>query len=125
MVMARPSGVTPVVDPRYPFTPGLISATQRSDWRASRSASLTLPWMTCTNMVTSSAWLRRTLPAVRTRRNSHNRLPNRSEDDDRAQHLAAVHLVERPLHVVETDRLGHELLQRQPTLQAAGDERRE
>ena len=30
MVIARPSGVTPVVEPRYPFTVGLISETQRS-----------------------------------------------------------------------------------------------
>src|SRR3954449_7023496 len=66
--------------------------------------------------------MRGTLPAVPTGRNSHNRL---LEQDDRAQDLTAVHLVERRLDIVEPDGLRDELLQRQPTLQVQVDEQRE
>src|SRR4051794_41875507 len=73
--------------------------------------------------------MRRTLRAMRAWRNSHNRLRDTpaytSEHDDRAQHLAAMHLLERRLDVVDADRLGHELLQRQPALQVQVDEQRE
>src|SRR4051794_41854332 len=73
--------------------------------------------------------MRRTLRAMRAWRNSHNRLRDTpaytSEHDDRAQHLAAMHLLERRLEVVDADRLGHELLQRQPALQVQVDEQRE
>ena len=47
------------------------------------------------------------------------------EHDDRAQHFAALHLVERVLDVVETDRLRHELVERESALQVEVDERRE
>ena len=49
----------------------------------------------------------------------------RSEDDDGAQHLAALHLVERVLDLVERDRLGHEPVEVEATLQVQVDERRE
>src|SRR6187401_3002727 len=49
----------------------------------------------------------------------------RLQDDHRAKNLAALHLVERVLDVVEPDRLRHELVEREATLQVQVDERRE
>src|SRR4051812_3730904 len=45
-----------------------------------------------------------------------------SEDDDRPQHLAAVHLLEGRLDVLEPDRLRDELVEREAPLQVQVDE---
>src|SRR5918998_563031 len=48
-----------------------------------------------------------------------------SEQDDAAEHLAVLHLLERLLDVVQPDGLGDELLERQPSLQVQVDQHRE
>src|SRR5207247_2539196 len=48
---ARPSSVTPAVDPRKPFAPGRSSLIHRSSWRRRPSRSATRPSITCTNIV--------------------------------------------------------------------------
>src|SRR3954454_18297666 len=47
------------------------------------------------------------------------------EEHDGAQHLAAVHPLERGLDVVEADPLRHELVEWQPSLQVQVDQHRE
>ena len=49
----------------------------------------------------------------------------RLENDDGAQDFAPLHLVERLLDLVERDRLGHELVEREAALEVELDERRE
>src|SRR3954453_7295138 len=53
------------------------------------------------------------------------RSPARSQHDDGAGHLAARHLLERVLDLVERDRLGDEHRQVDATLQVQVDEHRE
>jgi hypothetical protein len=49
----------------------------------------------------------------------------RLDHDDRAQHLAPLHLVERILHLIEPDRLGHEAVEVQLPGEVEVDEQRE
>src|SRR5215210_8178588 len=67
------------------------------------------------------------VPEVTTRstRTVPIRTPSPSEHHDRAQDLAAMHLEEGLLDVLEPDRLGDEAVERQPALQVQVDEHRE
>ena len=69
-------------------------------------------------------------PAVAAAQRRHAAAPTRrprrrSEDDDRAQHLAALHLVERVLDRVERDGLAHEAVEVEAAREVQVDEHRE
>src|SRR4051812_37760833 len=61
----------------------------------------------------------------RPRANAASRVAAGLQDHDGAEHLAALHLVERGLDVLERDRLGHEAVQVESTLQVQVDQHRE
>ena len=98
--------------PRSPRRRGLRRSTTTS-W-----ASPTSQTLLSTSQVPPS---RLNVPCVTTR--SMGSGP--SEDDDGTQDLAALHLVERLLDVLEGDGLADELVERQSTLQVQVDEHRE
>ena len=56
--MARPSSVTPPVEPSQPTAPGAMSFSHRSTAARRPSASDVLPWMTWMNMASllSTSW---------------------------------------------------------------------
>src|SRR4051794_39015565 len=93
-----------------------------------RSVTTSVPAATATaSSYGRTATAARTHPAeasrVRTRESSRSTRPSaRSEDDDGAEHLAALHPVEGGLDVVEPDRFGDEPVEREPALQVEVDE---